>query len=35
LLITTVTCVIVGYSLWAARQSRKREREIAAALKPT
>lgn len=35
LLITTVTCVIVGYSLWTARQSRKREREIAAALKPT
>ncbi|MDR7305379.1 ABC transporter permease subunit [Rhodoferax saidenbachensis] len=31
LLITTVTCVIVGYSVWVARQSRKREREIAAA----
>ena len=31
LLITTVTCVIVGYSIWVARQSRKRERDIAAA----
>lgn len=31
LLITTVTCVIVGYSVWVARQSRRREREIAAA----
>lgn len=31
ILITTVTVVIVGYSLWVARQTRKREREIAAA----
>lgn len=31
LLITTVTLVIVGYSIWVARQTRKREREIAAA----
>ena len=31
LLITTVTIVIVGYSIWVARQTRKREREIAAA----
>ena len=31
LLITTVTIVIVGYSVWVARQTRKREREIAAA----
>lgn len=31
LLIVTVTVVIVGYSLWVARQSRQREREIAAA----
>jgi putrescine transport system permease protein len=31
LLITTVTVVIVGYSVWVARQTRQREREIAAA----
>jgi len=26
-----VTVVVVGYSVWVARQTRKREREIAAA----
>jgi putrescine transport system permease protein len=31
LLITTVTIVIISYSVWVARQTRKREREIAAA----
>jgi putrescine transport system permease protein len=31
LLIVTVTTVIVGYSIWVARQTRQREREIAAA----
>lgn len=31
LLITTVTLVIVAYSVWVARQTRRREREIAAA----
>lgn len=31
LLIATVTVVIIGYSVWVARQTRKREREIAAA----
>ena len=31
LLITTVTIVIVAYSVWVARQTRRREREIAAA----
>lgn len=31
LLIVTVTVVIVSYSIWVARQTRKREREIAAA----
>jgi putrescine transport system permease protein len=31
LLIVTVTLVIVGYSIWVARQTRRREREIAAA----
>ena len=31
LLIGTVTVGIVGYSIWVARQTRKREREIAAA----
>ena len=31
LLITTVTLVILAYSLWVARLTRKREREIAAA----
>lgn len=33
LLITTVTVVIVGYSIWVARQTRKREREMAAAMR--
>jgi putrescine transport system permease protein len=33
LLIITVTVVIVGYSIWVARQTRKREREIAAAIR--
>ena len=33
LLITTVTIVIVSYSLWVARQTRRREREIAAAMR--
>ncbi len=33
LLITTITIVIVSYSLWVARQSRRREREIAAAMR--
>ena len=31
LLIATVTLVIVGYSVWVARRTRRREREIAAA----
>nr|WP_315465301.1 ABC transporter permease subunit [uncultured Rhodoferax sp.] len=31
LLILTVTIVIISYSVWVARQTRKREREIAAA----
>ncbi|MDB5930005.1 MAG: binding-protein-dependent transport system inner rane component [Polaromonas sp.] len=31
LLITTVTLGIIGYSVWVARQTRQREREIAAA----
>ncbi|MDZ7918670.1 ABC transporter permease [Rhodoferax sp.] len=31
LLIFTVTIVIISYSVWVARQTRKREREIAAA----
>lgn len=31
LLITTVTITIVSYSVWVARQTRRREREIAAA----
>jgi putrescine transport system permease protein len=31
LLITTVTIVIVGYAIWVARATRKREREIQAA----
>lgn len=35
LLIVTVTVVIVGYSIWVARQTRKREREIRAALSAT
>ncbi len=33
LLITTVTIVIVSYSIWVARQSRRRDREIAAAMR--
>jgi putrescine transport system permease protein len=33
LLIATVTIVIISYSVWVARQTRKREREIAAALR--
>lgn len=33
LLIVTVTVVIVGYSVWVARQTRQRERDIAAALR--
>ena len=31
LLIVSVTLVVVGYSIWVARQTRRREREIAAA----
>ena len=31
LLICTVTLVIIGYSVWVARQTRQREREVAAA----
>jgi putrescine transport system permease protein len=33
LLIVTVTVVIVTYSVWVARQTRKRERDMAAALR--
>jgi putrescine transport system permease protein len=33
LLIVTVTLVIVSYAIWVARSTRRREREIAAALK--
>ena len=33
LLILTVTTVIVAYSVWVARQTRRREREIAAAVR--
>ena len=33
LLIAAVTVVIVSYSVWVARQTRKREREMAAALR--
>jgi len=33
LLIVTVTIVIVSYAVWVARSTRRREREIAAALK--
>ena len=33
LLIATVTIVIVSYSVWVARQTRRREREIAAAVR--
>jgi putrescine transport system permease protein len=31
LLIVSVTVVVIAYSVWVARQTRKREREIAAA----
>ena len=31
LLIVSVTAVVIGYSVWVARQTRRREREIAAA----
>lgn len=33
LLIVTVSVVIVGYSVWVARQTRKHEREVASALR--
>jgi putrescine transport system permease protein len=33
LLIVTVSVVIVGYSVWVARQTRKHEREVAAAMR--
>ncbi|GAB4218162.1 MAG: ABC transporter permease subunit [Rhodoferax sp.] len=33
LLIVSVTLVVVGYSVWVARQTRRREREIAAAVR--
>ena len=33
LLIATVTVVIVAYSVWVARQTRRREREMAAAIR--
>jgi putrescine transport system permease protein len=33
LLILTVTIAIVTYSIWVARQTRRREREIAAAIR--
>ncbi len=33
LLIVTMTIVIVGYAVWVARQTRRREREIAAAMR--
>lgn len=33
LLIVTVTVVVIAYSLWVARQTRRREREIAAAVR--
>jgi putrescine transport system permease protein len=33
LLITAVTVVIVAYSVWVARETRRREREIAAAIR--
>jgi len=33
LLITTVTIVVVTYSVWVARQARRRDREIAAAMR--
>ena len=34
LLIMSVTIVIVGYSVWVARQTRRRERDIALAARP-
>jgi len=33
LLIVSVTAVVIAYSVWVARQTRKREREIAAAMR--
>jgi len=33
LLIASVTLVVIGYSVWVARQTRKREREMAAAVR--
>ncbi len=33
LLIASVTAVVIAYSVWVARQTRKREREIAAAMR--
>ena len=33
LLIVTVTVVIVGYAVWVARSTRRRERDIAAAIR--
>jgi putrescine transport system permease protein len=33
LLIITVTVVVIGYAVWVARQTRKRERDMAAALR--
>jgi putrescine transport system permease protein len=33
LLIFTVTIVIISYSVWVAQQTRKREREMAAAIR--
>jgi len=35
LLIVTVTLVVVSYALWVARSTRKRQREMAAALRQT
>ena len=33
ILIVVVTVVVVGYAVWVARQTRRREREMAAALR--
>lgn len=33
LLIASVTLVVVGYSIWVARRTRRREREMAAAVR--
>jgi putrescine transport system permease protein len=33
LLIATVTVVIISYAVWVSRQTRKREREMAAAMR--